>query len=262
VPVTSSAIQDCERPILFSGEMVRANLRPVDPKTQTRRVMKIGPREQDYSACRATYVDSAGFLSGIPIDIAMHSPWVWLQDESGKKISCPYGKPGDRLWVRETWASPETNLKLPGRIAYNADGEAGAFLGDGGGEYIWLHHGRIIDAEGYTECFPKNGTNTYGLKKFGGRWRPSIHMPRWASRLALEIKSVRVERVQELSEADALAEGIVVGYAPDGSVQQEPTDAYRKLWDSINAKREGGIYAWARNPWVWVIEYKRLEANA
>lgn len=236
-----------ERPILFSGAMVRKIIE--DLKTNTRRVAHL--------ADNVRVVDGVaqGYLPGCP---------------EGFVIPCPYGKPGDRLWVRETWASPETNLKLPGRVAYNADGEAGAFMGDGGGGYFWLHHGRILEAEGYQQCFPKNGSNTYGLKKFGGRWRPSIHMPRWASRLTLEIVSVKVERVQDVSLEDCLAEGIDVPgrdrMLQIGPIKRECDEAhcrahFHKLWDSINSKRDGGKHAWVKNPWVWAIEFKRVEAH-
>lgn len=155
-----------ERPILFSGPMVRA-IREAR-KTQTRRVVK--------------EIDPDEFVSSNEAD--------------NLALCCPYGAVGDRLWVRETWQGNQ------GDIRYGADGDS-------------LH--------GY------NG------------WRPSIFMPRWASRITLEVTGVRVERVQEISEEDAQAEG--VAHRCD----------YKVVWDAINGKK----YPWSSNPWVWVIEFKR-----
>jgi hypothetical protein len=267
-----------ERPILFSESMVRALLE--GRKTQTRRVIGLPPAPNNLGAWEATTVGG----KGVYLDKAMTKPApeqaaIW-HTRTGKCICCTYGKPGDQLWVRETWASPETNA-LPGRVAYNADGQCGAFIGDGGGGLVWLQHGRILEADGYQQCFPEHGA-TYGLKKYGGRWRPSTHMPRWASRITLEITKVRVERVQDISEADAKAEGCepkvvtqqdiddlqITDVSPFlkelakafGPGQFTAKDDYARLWDSINAKRDSGIHAWKNNPWVWVIEYKRAEA--
>jgi hypothetical protein len=140
---------------------------------------------------------------------------------------CRYGAPGELLWVRETW----TNLARPGyqRVpVYRADGTS-------------------------TDTLPE-----------GVRWKPSLLMPRWASRLDLEVTGVRVERLQDISEADALAEGLVRWTGPSGGAlyginQGTVWDldvrlAYLRLWDSINGKRA----PWASNPWVWVIAFRRL----
>jgi hypothetical protein len=123
-------------------------------------------------------------------------------------IRCPYGSVGDRLWVRETWAQHPD--------------EAGI---------IW----RATD--------PGWDDNDYGIK-----WKPSIFMPRWASRLTLEITDIQVERVQQITPADKEAEGLneSQGYGPA---------AFESLWNEINAKRG---YSWGENPWVWVISYKRV----
>ena len=136
---------------------------------------------------------------------------------------CPHGKPGDRLWVREAWARVG--------IAQAPDQQ-------------WVVY-RESD----------NRTD------YGGPWKPSIHMPRWASRILLEITDVRVERLQDISEAQALAEGIysdpaVNGmYTADGdnytSKQDGPGRAFADLWKST-----GGD--WVANPWVWVVEFKRV----
>ncbi len=139
--------------------------------------------------------------------------------------ACPYGQPGGRLWVREAWrASPMFNDKppreLPGfaPLRYEADNTLhGAWAG-------------------------------YGLAD-DGKYRPPMFMPRWASRLTLTLTDVRVERLQAISEADALAEGIA-GH-PDG-----PWHAYRSLWTLIN-----GPGSWDANPWVWVVEFRRAPAG-
>jgi hypothetical protein len=131
---------------------------------------------------------------------------------------CPYGAPGDQLWVRETWWWDETKEDLS-IVQYRASGEMPKYMrGD------------------------------------GEKWRPPIHMPRWASRITLEIVSVRVERVQEITELDAGWEGF-----PSCSVTSDWTEKarpwFRTLWDSINAKRGFG---WEKNPFVWVLEFKRI----
>lgn len=204
-----------ERPILFSAPMVRAVLD--DSKTQTRRVVKL-PKYCEWGR------DYDGqILEGdndYPVD----------------ELRCPYGQPGDRLWVREAWTTHAFLDKVPPRdlttrsIHYVADGE---------------------------------------IKT--GKYRPPMFMPRWASRITLEIVSVRVERLQDISEADALAEGITsVVFRPDTgwplcdgymvgpddgkmALETSAMKAYRNLWEQIN-----GPGSWDLNPWVWVIEFKRV----
>lgn len=147
---------------------------------------------------------------------------------------CPYGQAEDRLWVREAWAKCQIKECCDGPVAYRAS---------------WLR-GMAAHCEGYT------------------KWKPSIHLPRWASRITLEITGVRVERLQDISEADAGAEGIDApaefsGMGPDGPIENEaaygwhPVDAFAELWDSINKDRG---YSWESNPWVWVVNFKRIEA--
>lgn len=200
-----------ERPILFSGEMVRAILD--GRKTQTRRAVK--PR-QDW------FVDERENGQRWPF----FQPYVYAEPEP-IEVPCPYGNPGDRLWVKETHAIvPSTAYavstddgvsQIPHRRSPNSD--------------HW-----VVYREGWSRCTP-------------GRWRPSIHMPRWASRVLLEVTAVRVERVQEISHADALAEGI------EASPVSTPAEAFKDLWNSINGKRGFG---WEANPWVWVVEFKRV----
>jgi hypothetical protein len=225
-----------ERGILFSGPMVRAILE--GRKTQTRRVVKPQPPPD-----AKRFSESRG---------------VWRETLAapGARWRCPYGIPGDRLWARETWrVSSESNHTPDGLsgtkkiyIAY----KAGAFAGV---------------ARQHREDFRTPEDDDLASRAWGksrvDAWRPSIHMPRWASRITLEITGVRVERVQEISGSDAVAEGIpaVAGTTwesrPD-NLNAWVVSQFRRLWNSINAKRG---YGWDANPWVWVIEFKRLEGK-
>jgi hypothetical protein len=191
-----------ERPILFSAPMVRAIL--AGTKTQTRRVMS--------DRHRWHFIEATG-------DLAL----------------CPYGQPGDRLWVREAWSTlPMYDAVKPsdmapyyaGTIRYKADGHQ------------------------------------------SGKLRPGMFMPRWASRITLEITGVRVERLQDISEEDAIAEGIEQmpcqvpntrlwrNYTPGNGWTSRvaiPQNSFRSLWESIN-----GADSWNANPWVWVVEFRRV----
>lgn len=236
-----------ERPILFSGAMVRANLRQVDPKRQTRRVMKNQP--PDPAEVQKLSGDGFSIFTDhqCPDWFRVAGP-VWAVRELMNKRGmdprwiCPYGKPGDRLWVRETWCPATWGSYEPRKEIPRSASEA-----------LIQFRADFVDGSS---------------ADYDGHWKPSIHMPRWASRLTLEIVKVRVERVQDISEAGAIAEGTPrtqnekpVSWGGHRGWYPTARDGYRDLWDSINAKRDGGIYAWARNPWVWVIEYKRLEGN-
>ena len=225
-----------ERPILFSGPMVRALLD--GSKTQTRRAMKPQPTE---------FVGGPG----VTLQDGSPAPLVPLDDSVepyGREIVCPYGQPGDRLWVREAFD----------------------FLPSGGPDQPQACE-IVYWATGSIE--PRSAPHDYNPMIYGHqKVRPSIHMPRWASRITLEITSVRVERLQDISEADAMAEGIVecpipaddegprrIGYmvGPDdgkSGLSVTPIQAYRDLWESIN-----GPDSWTTNPWVWVVEFKRLQ---
>ncbi|WP_130972936.1 hypothetical protein [Klebsiella pneumoniae] len=221
-----------ERGIIFNGEMVRALLS--GRKTQTRRPIKwkqtrfteIGEREDG-------------------------SKWPWSEDAEHACDfwhPCPFGAVGDRIWVRETFQGPlfdydlmdsyckdPTPFEKPEFCVYKADGVPAP---------------EFYDADDELHCC----------------WRPSIHMPRWASRILLEITDVRVERLNAISEEDARAEGIIDGGClncgepePCGCANPEPdaTDAFAYLWQSIYGQDN-----WNANPWVWVIEFKRVEGGA
>ncbi len=195
-----------ERPILFSGPMVRAILG--GRKTVTRRAVKmtdllrvcLEPQEGDLK------LKAAGKL-------------------------CPFGRPGDRFWVRET---------------------------------CFINDYRQVNAPVYERSHVEVVYRADPLPDWEGEeslitWRPSIHMPRWASRILLEITAVRVERLQDITEEQALAEGVMSAERdidPDGN-GYSPCELFGGLWTMIN-----GMESWRANPWVWVVEFKRIEPCA
>lgn len=218
-----------EIPIRFNGDMVRAILD--GRKTQTRWLMKPQPpRPEDVHAKAGI---DFGLFRGERHDWWRPSGPVWAVRElmgTEPQWRCPYGGPGDLLWVRETHALLPRYDATPVRHFHPERGLAtSVFYKAGGPERVFVEG----DAK-------------------PGRWRPSIHMPRWASRLTLRVTSVRVERLQDISEDDARAEGVVGWDVP--SLGVNPRDGFRVLWDSINEKRA----PWASNPWVWVVAFERV----
>jgi hypothetical protein len=229
-----------ERPILFTGDMVHAILE--GRKTMTRRVIKPQPVRSVTDWTMDAEEGEAAIYRGWP---------HWLEASRGRnkrdageltprKIACPYGQPGDRLWVRETFCPTVGGCEEP--AIYQASYEEGKHL-------------------------------------FEPYWRPSIFMPRALSRILLEVTAVRVERVQDIGEEDARAEGIAPNWVGDlkgwnpeehgflGTPLPDPDseeayyrtgrEAFAELWNSINAKRG---YGWDANPWVWVINFRRVMA--
>ncbi len=202
-----------ERPILFSGPMVRALL--AGTKTQTRRIVKPQP---------------AG---------------AWA---APGKTSCPYGQPGDRLWVREAFRFAASL----DRLSPNDVGEKAL---DAGYNTPWAP--TQFEADG-RRAGAWHGFDTPPTVTKPGKLRPGIHMPRWACRLVLEITGVRVERLQEISEADAKAEGCAPAWLDaddNATVRAHVAPTYRqgfaRLWRDIN-----GAASWQANPWVWVVEFR------
>lgn len=261
-----------ERPILFSDPMVRAIL--AGQKTQTRRLITPQPRRP---ASGAHGADDPDLWLWRPFRArATHTNirrTVVEERASGRVVSdetghvsleqmllphSPYGKPGDRLWVHETHAQfmvgEGEDSPVPQCVAYRASCEGDCLdYVNGRGEVLGI---RVT------------------------RWTPSIFMPRWASRLTLEVTGVRVERLQDISEDDAQAEGIqselvcpggfdpdnfhppgATGYVsgrhpfPKGSIYPTAGEAFREGWDAINGKRA----TWESNPWVWVVSFQRVE---
>ena len=219
-----------ERPILFSAPMVRAILGGA--KTMTRRVVKPQPDWVNENA-------GCGIATGGGIMPSPRNDWLHWR---GSRLlrpdpRCRYGLPGDRRWVRETFA-------IVPRTAYaRSDGVQQTLRPDD-------DHDAAIYRAGWDRS---NG---------GFRWRPSIHMPRWASRILLEIADVRVERLQDISDGDAQAEGIeyserFAGYCigmAEHYHSHDPRLSYASLWESIN-----GPDSWAANSWVWVVTFRRVE---
>lgn len=214
-----------ERPILFSAPMVQAIL--AGNKTQTRRVVKM----PDYGAW--DFKDLCWPKSGFPkhqlenfgaLFRADKSRWI-ADDKPFHGFSvCPYGQIGDQLWVRETFSASyktEEHCRKYGEIHYRAD------------------------------C------DEFREEMLSLSWTPSIHMPRWASRIQLEITNIRVERLQDISEADAWKEGVDTEEALQIPASCGASAVFSRLWESIN-----GHESWDLNPWVWVIEFKRVERAA
>ncbi|PEN24384.1 hypothetical protein F0332_016115 [Klebsiella grimontii] len=240
-----------EHGMIFNGEMARAILD--GRKTQTRRIIKNQRQGESWSVQSAKN----------PLVLKHTHDW-WLANATKpySALICPFGAVGDRIWVRETWATLgnedgcyvdwEDNLckgdeRSAARI-YRASCEQRP--GDYG---LWS-----IPDDAYWKPHTKD-------HKFEGAWRPSIHMPRWASRITLEITCVRVERLNAISEHDAQAEGVAKlrggfwqHYQPGWTQHQlSARGSFVTLWKSIY-----GEESWNSNPWVWVIEFKRIEERA
>lgn len=230
-----------ERPIIFGADSVRAIL--AGRKTQTRRV------------CRDVPCQWSGHVAEL-------SPGLWRfapTAELGQfhDIACPFGAPGDRLWVRETFSiqnavEDEEPPHCDGRPLLRRpedDFEGYAPL--------WQQpHYRATDPPADL-CCEEEGCRQCRENDFGPHWRPSIFMPRWASRLTLEVVSVRVERLQEITFEDSLKEGIEAAPVATAvwlgkTIGEGVLGVFREGWDSLNGKRA----PWAANPWVWVVEFR------
>lgn len=227
-----------EKPIIMSTPMVQGIQE--DRKTQTRRIKGLDFINENPD--KWEFINTSDKLDFPRPADCKYPENVWyywnnVHNNSRSFISqCPYGKPGDVLWVRETWAKTGDNFHddWPGH-----------------GEYYY----RADDP--YSELEPNSPTK--GLPK----WKPSIFMPKEACRIKLLVKDIRVERLQDISEQDAIAEGIQTLCDPKisetGSGQKfynegdYPTDHYERLWESINGKD-----SWNKNPWVWVVTFKRI----
>ena len=228
-----------ERGMIFNAEMVRAILD--GRKTQTRRPVKFPVLDKNLG-CELAGNELAGELS------------------AGNYLNSAFGKPGDRVWVRETWGVVSHELDEDGRIQpWTPNRPATAIhempFGNGyySGHAIYAADGDFTwgDDDGYED----------------GRscWKPSIHMPKAASRILLEITDVRVERLNSIHDVDAMREGIQnlttcshADFGIPGVVNaQHPVRAFQLLWESIY-----GADNWRANPWVWVIEFKRVEGGA
>lgn len=215
-----------ERPILLNAEMVRAVLD--GRKTQTRRMVANVDSDNCLALRKPTKTRNGIYTH------AMDAP---------KHGLCPFGAVGDRLWVRETFATLACGSYEPEKPSWSGSCQ----------EARYRATDRLADLSA-------------DIRGYG--WRPSIHMPRWASRITLEITGVRVERLNGISETDAEAEGIDMealfdsqdcyDCIADHNMTGRPTatGAFKYLWESIY-----GEESWQANPWVWVIEFKRVEGE-
>lgn len=229
----TTAIEVKERPILFSAPMVRAILE--GRKTQTRRVMKPQP-EEVMDGGRVIGHRLPGNVS-YPAGLKHPNSSLLVQQHTLPK--CPHGQHGDRLWVRETFQVRYYETLKSAVIWYAADG-------------------KVKTVPEMTSHCDAEDVDNYVRKYLNRAPRPSIFMPRWASRISLEIVKVRVERVQDITEADAAAEGWTKQpeRSDDPEVHRDAArDWYQDLWNEINSERGHG---WNVNDWVWVIEFKRL----
>ena len=248
-----------ERPILFTSANVRAILE--DRKTQTRRVVKPQPPSTTNAASKnliqtgwRSYEDQGswkfGFCSLMP-DGTPSSHFEILNI-----LTCPYGVPGDRLWARETFT---LQCDVDGDEPPFSDGRPIQRMPDDFEVFRWLQpHYKATDPTPKLCCEKLSCINDDPHC----HWKPSIHMPRWASRITLEITEVRVQRLQEISEADAQREGwafegLDLNQSYDPVVMDTARQWFRGLWDSINAKRG---FNWEVNPWVWALTFKRVSA--
>ena len=233
-----------ERPILFNGPMVRAILE--GRKTQTRRILKRQPDDFHDTSDRRSYLTNTEILNFEEGSVAQFFYTMGEQEDH----LCQYGQPGDRLWVRETW-KPDPSFGYPQRTKISEIDQGTNIL--------------------YRATLPEEHPK-YSWQK----WKPSIHIPRWASRITLEITDIRVERLNDISDEDAISEGlssitkdggITVKYGipdhdglPGGDGwpwrewEIDPSFAFSKLWESIN-----GEGSWGCDPWVWVISFKKVE---
>jgi hypothetical protein len=237
-----------KKPIIFSTEMVRAIL--AGKKTITRRVMKPQPILRDDGYCCWKTPDRIGNIwreGETPLGYTLHKMI---------ELGCPFGKVGDLLWVRESWgdvtAAFDDSDELR-TVAFKADNS------------VWDCYGQMV----YLEQLGVSGIEV-------DKWKPSIHLPKFASRLSLEIKNIRVERLQDISADDALAEGISkTEFWKPNEVDENPKPvhewkapfwddyyfwthypqiAFSNAWDKINGKRKD--CSWESNPWVWVLEFR------
>ncbi|MDE1572649.1 hypothetical protein PWK01_07185 [Klebsiella pneumoniae] len=201
-----------ERGMIFNAEMVRALLD--GRKTQTRRPIK-------WKQTRFTEIGER----------EDGSKWPWSEDAEHACDfwhPCPFGAVGDRIWVREAFRvhSRATDVAT---LVYKAS-----------------------ERNSWTEQTRRVPVAVCNKPATPEKWTPSLHMPRWASRILLEITGVRVERLRSMNQDDARAEGVIAASGP-----MDAGLAFRELWDSIY-----GEESWKANPWVWVIEFKRVEGGA
>jgi len=249
-----------EKPILFSGPLIV----PIqeDIKTQTRRLRNLNkintnPNHWEFGGINRDGLDIFYSTCEDPETCELKCDGTIL-------IKCPYGEVGDGLWVRETFTI-ESNFNIDSEECYPPpfnDGRPVRRVDD-------PLYGKHWEQPHYRATDPEPELSYDDMEDPGCRWKPSIHMPRWASRITLGITSIRIERVQDISNSDAKAEGAPVistswGHLSEKEVSELQAGTYRcafaNLWNSINGKpRADGIdVSWEANPWVWVVFFERI----
>lgn len=213
-----------ERPILFNALMVKAILE--GRKTQTRRLLKVQPPVADKKIIPLYQVEPVPKVTEVAFHEVLENNIPHCSSIS--RCKCPFGKIGDRLWVRETF------MDLSGTGVEHRD-----------------LNGKL-QRYAYGENCPRGSYSDELRKDFGLKWKPSIHMPRSACRLVLEITNIRVEQLQDISESDCLKEGVGSPILRDCKKPK-----FMQLWESIN-----GTGSWNKNPWVWVVEFKVIQGGA
>lgn len=235
-----------EKPILFSGEMVRAILE--GKKTQTRRVLKRQPYQKE----------NGDLYWRVHSNHEIHIDDFFATQNAMPGLWCPYGMPGDQLWVRETW------LMLDHYHWAEPDKP----------DYMMVNTYKQPFRNGFSYRASTDEEGDEIRKEYGYKWKPSIHMPRRVSRLQLLIKDIRVEQLCDITELEAYYEGIdptpclrcdESGICPsennpcedcDGKGDHDSRDNFRELWNQLNEKRGFG---WDVNPWVWVVEFEKID---
>ena len=232
-----------ERPILFSAPMVRAILE--GRKTQTRRIIKPQPP--------AHAIEVFDWRAPHIAESAKADEGCYYNDMDGLHFlcECPHGKPGDRIWVRESFS---TDIRDPlNCVIYKATPEYGKYRDTG----------EVVRSTFPDGTFPTREESERAMLPKFWKGKPSIHMPRWASRITLEITGVRIERLNDISHEDAICEGIEPvnpkgwkDYRGTAQKYMSPVSSFQSLWFSIN-----GLESWQSNPWVWVIEFRKNDCG-
>ncbi|MBO9657519.1 MAG: hypothetical protein J7527_01715 [Chitinophagaceae bacterium] len=255
-----------EIPILFSTPMVEAIL--AGRKTQTRRIMKPQIQCNHYDYTEATWQNEPTKWSTEAMKETGHTYCVFcgngMQYGKGNDgIRCPYGKPGDILYVRESWRLKGFWFEEGEVIVEYADGKKEMFVYDEDNQdWVVKHWEKLVDkgiiVPSEASASPDATDEDLLMEWAEGvkhPFKPNIHLPTWLSRIWLEVIDVRVERLNDITDEDAVAEGVeTLGLYPGYKVS--PKGKFEGLWNSIN-----GPESWDANPWVWVIEFKVLSTT-
>jgi len=244
-----------ERPIIFSAPMVRAILE--GRKAMTRRIIK--PQAADVWPADGKEMSSANGLSryytkDVTASITDGALYYGCPGYAIGGWCCPYGQPGDQLWVRETCRAHELTDEEAEKDTCGVMERLGMDYQLYGLDGVIYHADNTFREIENTQQASELWAKLYAYHGKRGATVPPIHMPRWASRILLEITNVRVERLQDISRKDAIAEGCEE--RNEDGAWLGPEVAFCRLWESIN-----GPDSWEANPWVWVVEFKRIAAN-